>query len=175
MFNEAKAIKRATRKVPDVDTAATTHTPPSSQPSTSAPGQMGTMPFTNMPPFPYQTNFPSMYMPPFAGFGMPYSGNPFPFFTPSPGTASVLTNALRQSPPSSPPTADCSIADFCMAYNLGERTEAGLEKLGFRFGDDLSTVTAEEYGEAGFKPLEWRRVLAAYRKLKQDTRCQTLA
>lgn len=47
----------------------------------------------------------------------------------------------------------------------------GLEKLGFRFGDDLNTVTAEEYAEAGFKLLEWRRVLNAYRKLKKDTRC----
>jgi len=29
-------------------------------------------------------------------------------------------------------------------------------------------VTVEEYTEAGFKLLEWRRVLKAYRKLKQD-------
>lgn len=53
---------------------------------------------------------------------------------------------------------------------MGERAELGLEMLGFRFGDDLSTVTAEEYTEAGFKPLEWRRLLRAYRKLKHDNR-----
>jgi hypothetical protein len=46
----------------------------------------------------------------------------------------------------------------------------GLEKLGFRFGDDLNALGAEEYKEAGFKPLEWKRVLKAYRRLKQDTR-----
>jgi hypothetical protein len=53
---------------------------------------------------------------------------------------------------------------------LGNQTVVGLENLGFRFGDDLSTVTAEEYTAAGFKPLEWRRVTNAYRQLKRDTR-----
>jgi hypothetical protein len=52
---------------------------------------------------------------------------------------------------------------------LGRWAEVGLEKLGFCFGDDLNTVTAEEYAEAGFKQLEWRRVLNTYRKLKQNT------
>jgi hypothetical protein len=74
-------------------------------------------------------------------------------------------------PPSSPPTADCTIAEFCETYNLGEQAGAGLENLGFRFGDDLTTVTSEEYTGAGFKPLEWRRVLKAYRRLKHDNRC----
>jgi hypothetical protein len=45
----------------------------------------------------------------------------------------------------------------------------GIREVGLLFGDDLNTVTAEEYAEAGFKQLEWRRVLNTYRKLKQNT------
>jgi len=103
---------------------------------------------------------------PFMGYGagMPYSGNPF--FVPGPGMVSMPT---KPSPPSSPPTANCTVAEFCELYDLDKHTEVGLEKLGFRFGDDLSTVTAGEYAEAGFKPLEWKRVLKAYGKLKRDS------
>ena len=75
------------------------------------------------------------------------------------------------SPPSSPPTdVNCSITEFCEMYNLGDHAKARLEKLGFCFGDDLTMVTSEEIVEAGFKSLEWRRVLKAYRKLKLDSR-----
>ncbi|KAF8502634.1 hypothetical protein F5888DRAFT_1867499 [Russula emetica] len=74
------------------------------------------------------------------------------------------------SPPSSPPTANCTVAHFCETYDLGEDTEVGLQKLGFHFGDDLTTLTPEEYTNTGFKPLEWRRVLKAYKRLKRDNR-----
>ena len=58
-------------------------------------------------------------------------------------------------PPSLPPTdVNCSITEFCEMYNLGDHAEAGLKKLGFHFGDDLTTVTLEEIVEAGFKLLE---------------------
>ena len=58
-------------------------------------------------------------------------------------------------------------------YGLGWQAEVGLERLGFRFGDNLNSVTREEFTEAGFKPLDWRRVLIAYRQLKKDTRSST--
>ena len=99
--------------------------------------------------------------------GMPYAGgNPF-FDASAAGTSSSMAS-LRPSSPSSP-TPSCTIVEFCDAYNLGEHAEMGLEKLGFRFGDDLNALKAEEYKEAGFKPLEWKQVLKAYRRLKQDT------
>ena len=44
------------------------------------------------------------------------------------------------------------LQSFTGLYDLGEQAEVGLEGLGFRFGDDLSTVTADEYAIAGFKP-----------------------
>ncbi len=53
-------------------------------------------------------------------------------------------------------------------YDLSEHAEAGLERLGFWFGDNLSSVKQEEYKGAGFKTLEWKRVLKAYRKLKHN-------
>ena len=111
-----------------------------------------------------------MYMPlsPFMGYGpgTPYSSNPF--LAAGLSMVSMPTMASHHLLPSSLPTASCTIAEFCKLYDLGDQMEVGLEKLGFHFGDDLSTVTAEEYAEAGFKPLEWKRVLKAYRKLKQD-------
>jgi hypothetical protein len=82
----------------------------------------------------------------------------------------MVSMPTKASPPSSPPTANCTIAEFCKTYDLGVEAETGLEMLGFRFGDDLGTVTQSEYAEAGFKPLEWRRVLKAYRKVKHENR-----
>ena len=73
--------------------------------------------------------------------------------------------ALSCSSPSSPPiNINYSITEFCETYNLGDHAEVGLEKLGFHFGDNLTTVTSEEIAEAKFKPLEWRRVLKAFQK-----------
>jgi len=112
--------------------------------------------------------FPQVYpqMSPFMGYG-PH-GMPFPqghpFFPAGQGMASMPT----RSPPSSPPTMDCTIAEFCDTYGLGEQAVVKLERLGFCFGDNLTTVTPEEYTRVGFKVLEWRRVLLAYKTLKQD-------
>ncbi len=176
MFKASLALKHASKSVTKTDTAAAINVLPAMQPSTSTQGQMPIMPFVNFLQYP-QVMFPPMYpqipQSPFMGYppNMPYPGNPF-FAA---GLSMVLTpTKASYSPPSSPPTANCSIAEFCELYNLGEQVEVGLEKLGFRFRDDLSTVTAEEYVEAGFKPLEWRRVLKAYRKLKHDTRYTTI-
>jgi hypothetical protein len=172
MFKASLALKRASR--PDTDTASTvTNVPPVMQPQPP----IMPMPFTPFAQYPQA--FPHMYAPmagmapsPFMGYGpMPFAGsNPFFEAGPSSGVVSMPTTTVHRSPPSSPPTANCSIAEFCEVYNLGEQAELGLEKLGFRFGDDLSALGAEEYREAGFKPLEWRRVLKAYRKLKLDSR-----
>src|SRR6266576_1002173 len=176
MFKALLALKHASKSATKTNTTTTTNVLPAMQPSTSTQGQMPIMPFANFPQYP-QAMFPPMYpqipQSPFMGYppNMPYPG--IPFFAASLSMVPMPTKALY-SLPSSPPTANCSIAEFCELYNLGEQVEVGLEKLGFRFGDDLSTVTAEEYAEAGFKPLEWRRVLKAYRKLKHDTRYTTI-
>ena len=61
------------------------------------------------------------------------------------------------------------IIEFCEKYDLGEWVEIGLDKLGFCFRDDLNLVKPQKYMEAGFRLLEWRQVLAVYRKLKHDT------
>ena len=140
--------------------------PPS--PSMSAQGLMPTVPpFTNVSLPHYPQIFPQTYrqmlLHPFMSYG---AGMSHPFFAAGPGISMPMAASLR-SPPSSPPTdVNCSITEFCETYNLGNHAEAGLEKLGFRFGDDLTTVTLEEITEAGFKPLEWKRVLKVYNRLK---------
>jgi hypothetical protein len=166
MFKASLALKHSSKTAADVA--------PATQPASStlnpntAYTHMPTMPyFPQYPPFPH----PYSQMLPFMGYGAPsiplLPGNPF---VPT-GTSMVSMPTMpTMDPPSSPPTADCTIAQFCLTYDLGEHTEATLEKLGFRFGDDLMTVSAAEYTEAGFKPLEWRRLLKAYKKLKQDSR-----
>jgi len=135
------------------------------------------------PPTPFP-HLPMSFMSPFMGYGAP--SMPYPFGNPFFGGGGVDPNTFgagpsmfgagpsgvsmpTKSPPSSPPTsAQCTIAEFCEKYDLGERVEVGLDKLGFRFGDNLNSITLQEYTEAGFKLLEWRRVLAAYRKLKHE-------
>jgi hypothetical protein len=176
MFKASLALKHASKIVMDSDTAfagATNMLPATQPPSTPIQGQMPTMPMTpfmNFLQYP-QVLFSQMYVPLslFMGYGPgtpPYSSNPF--LAAGLSMVSMPTTPLHHSLLSSPPTANCMIAEFCELYDLGDQVEVGLEKLGFHFGDDLSTVTAEEYAEVGFKPLEWRRVLKAYRKLKQD-------
>jgi len=54
-------------------------------------------------------------------------------------------------------------------YGLGEQAVVKLERLGFCFGDNLTTVMPEEYTRVAFEVLEWRRVLLAYKMLKQDS------
>jgi hypothetical protein len=161
MFKALLALKHASKNaITDTNTAiaAATHL----SIANLAP-LMPSMPFANLPQYP-QMLFPSLFM----GYGMPSVPYPSvnPFFAAGPSTASMPTKA---SPPSSPSTTNCTIAEFCKKYNLGKQVEAGLDELGFYCGDDLSTVMAEEYTMAGFKPLEWRRVLKAYRKLKHDS------
>jgi hypothetical protein len=121
MFKAALALKHASKNaITDTNTTSATATH-SSIPNLAHP--MPSMPIANFPQYPQM-----MFLSPFMGYGMPGvpypSGNPF---AADPGMVSMPTKAL---PPSSPPTADCMIADFCEKYNLGERVETGLDKLG---------------------------------------------
>ncbi len=140
MFKASLALKHASKNATDPDTpsAAATNLLPVTQPSTSTQGQMP-FPFANFPQYSQaQMQFPLTYaqMPLslFMGYGssMSYPGNPF--FATDLGMVSMPTKALHpsRSLPSSPLTADCTIVEFCEAYDLGEQVEAGLEKLGFR-------------------------------------------
>ena len=175
MFKSSLALKPALKNTGNSDTAsATASMPPATatQPPTSTQFQMPITPFVPFTQYPQA--FSQMYtpMPPSLfinyGSGMPYAGgNPF-FDTGTTETSSSMAS-LHPSPHSSP-TLSCTITEFCDAYNLGEHAEMGLEKLGFRFGDDLNALRAKEYKEVGFKPLEWKWVLKVYRRLKQDTR-----
>lgn len=174
MFTADKALKRASKSSTKSPTPPTT--PPTTEPSMPVPTQvqMPAMPLPTFFQYP-QIPFPqvSPQMPLFMGYGgmgMPYSGNPFTAGAGMEATPIRPSRYQSRSPPSSPPTANCSIADFCESYNLGPQAESGLDHLGFEFGDDLSTVTESQYTKAGFKPLEWRRVLKAYRQLKVDNR-----
>ena len=87
MFKASLATQIRIKKMPkatDSDITAATNTPPVTQLSTFAQGQMPTMPFANFPQYP-QVPFPQMYpqmpgpLPPFMGYApsMPYPGNPF--------------------------------------------------------------------------------------------------
>lgn len=161
MFKASLALKRASKNATDAATATATQ-PAAPSLASLAPS----VPFANVAQYPQMP-----FMSPFMNYGMPGpAGMPYPpanpFFAAGPGMVSMPT---RLSPPSSPPApTDCTIADFCEKYDLGDQVEAGLERLGFRFGDDLGTIRPEEFADAGFKPLEWRRLLKAYRMLKHD-------
>jgi hypothetical protein len=175
MFHMSHAIKHASKKSTD---SPTTTSPPAmspAEPSTSAPQvQMPVMPFPALFQYP-QIPFPQVspqapFFMGYGGSGMPYSGHPF--FAAGTGMEAMPRALHHQSRslPSSPPTTTCTTAEFCKLYDLGEQAKVGLDALGFQFGDDLCTVTENQYLRAGFKPLEWQRVLKAYRQLKEDNR-----
>jgi hypothetical protein len=71
---------------------------------------------------------------------------------------------------SSPVNIPGDIHTFCETYGIGEADEHALERLGFVMGDNLDEVTEQEYKEAGFKPLAWKRVLKAYKKYKRASK-----
>ena len=166
MFKASLAIKRPSKKPTEIAATATTSVEPATQLPIPSQGQGPVTPFVNYT-HPH-ASYPQSYMtPPFMGYGMPYP----PFFPPGMVTTPTKMHQYpSHDPPSSPVTVDCTVSEFCKSYNLGEKAEIGLENLGFRFGDDLSTVSEKEYTDAGFKPLEWRRVLKAYGKLKREHR-----
>jgi hypothetical protein len=159
MFKASLALKHVSKNVAAYTNIATTST---TQPSnTTPPTSHANLPYPQMP-----------FMPPFVGYGfgmpsIPYS--PYPLGNPLSAVVPGMSMPTK-SPPSLPPTSNITIAEFCDEYNLGESVAAGLDKLGFRVGDDLASITQQEYTDAGFKPLEWRRLLKAYRKLKCDQR-----
>src|SRR5260370_24169225 len=151
-----KCASKPPRTSMDSPTTSRLPTTPPTGPSMPLPTQM------QMPVMLFPSFFPYPQMPMFMGYGglgMPYSGNPF---TTSASTEAMLMRPPHHqshSPPFSPPTANCSIINFCKLYNLGPQAESGLCNLGFEFGDDLCTVTEDQYTKVAFKPLEWRRVL----------------
>ena len=135
-----------------------------SDPAAPAPALAPVVALTPASPFgvhPYMfTGMP--FNPLFAS--MPFMGYPPPISHPT--TPSHTNNYA--DPPSSPVSADMDVATWCAQYQLDEEAEAGLDRLGFAVGDNLKSVTAKKYTDAGFKPLAWRRVLKAYHQFRRD-------
>ena len=164
-FKDSAALKRPSKNaiMPNTSTAAVAAA--SSSIHTLAP-TTPTMPFANLSQYGQYPQMLFLPVSPFMGYGAPGMVYPSGNSVFAPGMVSMPT---RPSPPSSPPAVDCTIAEFCQTYKLGDRIEVGLEKLGFCFGDDLNCVSEDAFMKAGFKLLEWNRLLKAYSKLKRDT------
>ena len=146
-------------------------------PATAATVQLFIPNFTPATPSTAFLSLSLPFMSLFMGYGTPSMPYPFgnPFFGSSAdpnmfGTGLSMAFTWTKSPPSSLPTnVQCTITEFCKKYDLGKWVKIGLDKLGFRFGDELNLVKLQKYTKAGFRLLEWRQVLAAYRKLKHDS------
>jgi hypothetical protein len=68
-------------------------------------------------------------------------------------------------PTSSTPTLSApqaAVKAFCDKYDFGNEEREALHKLGFRIGDDLNSVTDDEWGTSGLAKLHRRRVLLAW-------------
>ena len=55
-----------------------------------------------------------------------------------------------------------SVDDWCNKFNLGDEERQGLNKLGFRVGDKLDSLTNDVWDWAGLAPLCRMQILAAY-------------
>jgi hypothetical protein len=73
-----------------------------------------------------------------------------------------------QQPPSSPPPHGSSLEDFCNNYGINFTSQTKLDQLGFKIGNDLASISPEQYKSAGFKLLEWNWAFKPYKKFKQD-------
>jgi hypothetical protein len=140
-----------------------------------------TMPLVTPPPGPAQfPQYPAMFN--------PYMFNPMAAYTMGmPGAMGVLgmlgmMGMLMNNMPDqkhTPPNANCSsslihahgdVHSFCVDFRIGEDVEQCLDQLSFMMGDNLDEVMEQEYKDAGFKALAWKRVLKAYKKHKCATK-----
>ena len=79
----------------------------------------------------------------------------------------AMDSDIRSSSPI-PFDEDVSIEDWCKTYHLNEHIHSCLIELGFVVGDSLKALEREDITQAGFKPLEWQRVLQADRRWRRD-------
>ena len=145
-------------------------TPLNTLPSTSAQST------TTFPHF----QSPQSYMPSF--FPMMNPIPPFPYLfpptqsnSPAPGMSSRGTKRPIDVRSSSPDYdfksyETLSIEDFCARYNLDKRFVDGLTELQFTPGDNLAIVSEQEYLDAGFTTLSWRRAIRASRDFIRSNR-----
>ena len=135
--------------------------PSNTPPSTPTPATLAPAPFPH-PPYPFP---PSPY-----GYPPYYLYPQLNFFGPPSFEHAGSSNSgnLLQQPPSSPPSAESSLDDFCSDYGISFATQTKLDQLRFEMGDDLSSISEAQYESVGFKHLEWIWVLKAYRRFKCD-------
>ncbi|KDQ07388.1 hypothetical protein BOTBODRAFT_48825 [Botryobasidium botryosum FD-172 SS1] len=110
------------------------------------PGYPQTQP--QLPIMPYAHTYPSAYAPP---------------PPPAPPVALTLSSVEPIQPESSPADlyGEHSLEEFCVMTRLDEHVKGLLSKLGFQPGDDLSVLRPSDWGEVGFKTLEWERACRA--------------
>jgi hypothetical protein len=112
---------------------------------------------------------------PLVPYGNQYaSGFAFPPIPPIPGSSlhsnqvqlgernQAATALVPKQPSPSLTVPQAAVKAFCDKYDLGDEEREGLQKLGFRVGDALDTVTESEWLVSGLAPLHRRRVLLAW-------------
>jgi len=164
LFSTQHAAKKVVKSKPSNPEIAASDTPATPTPAATATTTPASFPHPPYTPFPS----PSPYgYPPYT----PYYGFPQPNFFSQPSFGQAGPSNWGQTAPepqSSPPPAGSSLDDFCNNYNISFTACTKLEQLGFEIGDDLTSISQEQYESVGFKHLEWNRVLKAYRKFKRD-------
>ena len=157
----AKKIAKSKPSNPEIAASDTPTTPTPAATPTATPASFSHPPYT---PFP----LPSPYgYPPYT----PYYRFPQPNFFGQPSFRQAGPSNWGQTAPqpqSSPPPMGSSLDEFCNNYNISFTARTKLDQLGFEIGDDLSSISQEQYESVGFKHLEWSQVLKAYRKFKRD-------
>ncbi|KAJ3871024.1 hypothetical protein F5051DRAFT_434187 [Lentinula edodes] len=160
LFHASQAIKKTSPN--NLSTSATAL--PALPATPIYPGGYPNMPMVPYGPYPMPAPMPlPMGMYPYGGMPAMQAG----------GTWTSLAHAEQYSPPSvhvrsSPPAAPegYALADFCAEYGLSDDIKAGLRNLGYEPGERLTDVTAQEWHNAGIKPVQRSQVMRAYNKYK---------
>jgi hypothetical protein len=69
---------------------------------------------------------------------------------------------------SSPPPIEGGLDEYFQKCGFDEDTKQKLVDLGFEPGDNLSQIPENVYKEAGFKYLEWQRVVRKDQKFRDE-------
>ncbi|KAI0058917.1 hypothetical protein BV25DRAFT_1918836 [Artomyces pyxidatus] len=90
-------------------------------------------------------------------------------------TSSHYTRGLPSTPvhalsDRSSPIPGIDLDDWCTQMALDEATCEKLHTLGFQVGDNIKTLPETDWQEAGFKRLEWQRVLKADKKYRSSVK-----
>ncbi|THU81400.1 hypothetical protein K435DRAFT_873380 [Dendrothele bispora CBS 962.96] len=93
-------------------------------------------------------------------------------FTPRTPVPAAYTSAPDATHSSSPPLPEnsLSLVEFCQQHKFNDNVLKRLQKMEFEPGDNLASITRDQWLEVGFTELSWKQVMKANRSYRKMLR-----